>query len=214
MPTLIERIGIVVDAARRILLGITAVERPYFGPLLIDRGYGLLYDVERDITWLQDANYAKTVGRTADGQMTWDDAMAWVAGLSYRGIRGWRLPDARAANGSGPHDGEMSVEGEIGHLFLVAGKRRSPADLALRNFESFSIYWYRNDAGNGEAWGYRLTGLKQGKLAKNPWQSGGITIPLPDKVLAWPVHDGDVAPNVFVRFIWWLTTLFTRRSMG
>src|ERR1041384_7961491 len=42
-----------------------------FGPLLIDRGYGLLYDVERNITWLQDANYAKSVGRSPDGQLTW-----------------------------------------------------------------------------------------------------------------------------------------------
>ena len=36
-----------------------------FGPLLVDRGRGLIYDVERNVTWLQDANYARTVGRTA-----------------------------------------------------------------------------------------------------------------------------------------------------
>src|SRR3954451_24501672 len=43
-----------------------------FGPLFIDRGRGLLYDVERDLTWLQDTNYAKTTARSPDGQMTWD----------------------------------------------------------------------------------------------------------------------------------------------
>lgn len=63
-------------------------------PPLIDRGFGLIYDTGRDITWLQDANYPKTLGRSRDGQLTWPEAMAWVAGLSYRGIRGWRLPTA------------------------------------------------------------------------------------------------------------------------
>ena len=46
----------------------------FFGPLLIDRGRGLLYDVERDLTWLQDTNYAKTSGHSPDGQITWDNA--------------------------------------------------------------------------------------------------------------------------------------------
>src|SRR3954470_16202493 len=73
-----------------------------FGPLLIDRGRGLLYDVERDLTWLQDTNYAKTSGHSPDGQMTWNNAKAWVARLSYRGFSGWRLPTARNPDGSGP----------------------------------------------------------------------------------------------------------------
>lgn len=69
-------------------------------PALIDRGLGLIYDTERDITWLQDANYAKTVRRSPDGQLTWPEAMTWVASLSYRGIRGWRLPSALNEDGS------------------------------------------------------------------------------------------------------------------
>src|SRR5438045_9241335 len=74
----------------------------FFGPLLIDRGRGLLYDVERDLTWLQDTNYAKTTGRTADGQMTWDNARTWVARLNYRAITNRRLPTARNLDGTGP----------------------------------------------------------------------------------------------------------------
>ncbi len=189
---------------------VAATGRSVFGPLLIDRGNGLLYDVARDITWLQDANYAKTVRRTADGQMTWHDASTWVGGLSYRGIRGWRLPDARKADGSGPHEGEASAEGEIGHLFLVASARKSPADLQLKNFEPYSIYWHRNEASVEEAWAYKLVGMKQGRLAKNPWQMGEITVPLADKVLAWPVHDGDVAADLFVRLITQIRSIFAR----
>src|SRR3954451_14033182 len=70
------------------------VDRNLFGPLLIDRGRGFLYDVERDLTWLQDTNYARTSGHSRDGQMTWDHAKAWVARLNYRGVTGWRLPTA------------------------------------------------------------------------------------------------------------------------
>src|SRR6185436_6873524 len=85
-------------------------------PPLIDRGFGLIYDSERDITWLQDVNYAKTSGHSRDGQMTWPAAMAWVKSLSYRGIRGWRLPNARNPDGRGPVLGNNAVGSELGHL--------------------------------------------------------------------------------------------------
>ena len=65
---------------------------------LIDKGSGLIYDDELDITWLQDANYAKTSGHDADGRMNWSNANAWAANLSYDGgiygiIDDWRLTD-------------------------------------------------------------------------------------------------------------------------
>lgn len=65
---------------------------------LIDRGGGLIYDTDLNITWLADANYAKTSGYDADGLMTWQEAMDWAANLSYYdSVRGvsyddWRLP--------------------------------------------------------------------------------------------------------------------------
>ena len=59
---------------------------------LIDRGGGLIYDNVLNITWLQDANYAKTSGYDADGRMNWADANAWAANLSYGGYDDWRLP--------------------------------------------------------------------------------------------------------------------------
>jgi len=54
-------------------------------------GFGLIYDTEARHHGLQDLNYAKTVDRSADGQLTWPAAMAWVSSLNYRGIAGWRL---------------------------------------------------------------------------------------------------------------------------
>ena len=38
--------------------------------ILIDRGNGMIYDTDLDITWLQNANYAKTSGYDSDGRMT------------------------------------------------------------------------------------------------------------------------------------------------
>jgi hypothetical protein len=60
--------------------------------VLIDRGGGMIYSTELNVTWLQDANYAQTSGYDADGRMTWDEAMNWAANLSYGGYNDWRLP--------------------------------------------------------------------------------------------------------------------------
>ena len=65
---------------------------------LHDRGGGLIYDDVLNITWLEDANYAKTSGYDANGLMGWSVANAWAAGLGYfDSVRNvtwsdWRLP--------------------------------------------------------------------------------------------------------------------------
>lgn len=61
------------------------------------------YDTELNITWLADANYAKTSGYDATGEMNWTDANAWAAGLSFtNGVQvfdNWRLPTLTPING-------------------------------------------------------------------------------------------------------------------
>lgn len=59
---------------------------------LENRGGGLIYDSVLDVTWLQDANYAKTSGYDTDGKMGWAAANTWAANLSYGGYTDWRLP--------------------------------------------------------------------------------------------------------------------------
>jgi hypothetical protein len=72
---------------------------------LHDRGGGLIYDDVLNVTWLQDANYAKTSGYDADGMMNWADANAWATNLSYYdSVRNviyddWRLPTLEPLNG-------------------------------------------------------------------------------------------------------------------
>lgn len=65
---------------------------------LHDRGGGLVYDDALNLTWLGDANYARTSGYDADGRMDWAAANTWAANLSfYDSVRNmtytdWRLP--------------------------------------------------------------------------------------------------------------------------
>ena len=63
---------------------------------LIDRGGGLLYDDELDITWLADFNPSKSIG--SDLVYFWDDAVTFIDNFTYHDpIRNtvwddWRLP--------------------------------------------------------------------------------------------------------------------------
>lgn len=112
---------------------------------LIDRGNGLIYDSIRNITWLNDANYAQTSGYAYDldyfknnywnrmgdsgsGKMTWCEAVAWIDYLNrsrHGGFTDWRLPkildDREYVYG---YDGTTSggyniTTSEMGHMYYV-----------------------------------------------------------------------------------------------
>ena len=168
-------------------------------PPLIDRGFGLIYDTARDITWLQDVNYAKTTRRSRDGQLTWDAAMSWVAGLNYRGIRGWRLPSALNSDGSGPCTGHGCDNSELGHLLLNVF-RTHPNIVTFQNSAVPCIYWTSTEASAEEAHAMDVFTIRQGPLCKDPFVDRGPSVPLSGPVLAWPVHDGDVGSEL--RFRW------------
>lgn len=63
---------------------------------LVNRGGGMIYDTELNVTWLQNWNQA--VGSAYDtaspgtGRMTWGDAKAWADTLVFGGFDDWRLP--------------------------------------------------------------------------------------------------------------------------
>jgi hypothetical protein len=105
---------------------------------LIDRGGGLIYDDVLNVTWLQDANYAKTSGYVADGLMNWIDATTWADNLVYHdSVRNvtytdWRLPTASPVNGTTwdldtePYDGTAdsgwnitSPASELAYMYYV-----------------------------------------------------------------------------------------------
>jgi hypothetical protein len=101
---------------------------------LIDRGGGLIYDSDLNVTWLADANYAKTTGYDADGLMTWSQATTWAANLSYfDSVRNvtysdWRLPTTTDTGAPGCNlaysgtDCGYNVDpasSEMAHLYFV-----------------------------------------------------------------------------------------------
>src|SRR3954470_23372845 len=175
-------------------------------PPRIDRGFGLIYDSERDITWLQDVNYAQTVRHSRDGQMTWPEAMGWVQSLNYRGIRGWRLPNARNRDGSGPVTGSNAVGSELGHLYLDVFLHH-PGVVELKNGRAPCIFWTGTEANAEEAYAFDLFNLRQGNLWKDPFAERFGIPPLFRPVLTWPVHDGDVAAELRTRLLQRLVSL-------
>lgn len=139
---------------------------------LIDRGNGLIYDGDLNITWLQDANYS---GAT----MTWLAATTWADSLIYQGFDDWRLPvsDSSCA-------GNSCTGSEMGHIFYIEGITSDSSGL-FQNVKP-SMYWsaseYENDP--SQSWRFSLKYGTQGTSSKETTR------------YAWAVRTGDVAPPV------------------
>ncbi len=166
---------------------------------LIDRGNGLIYDDDLDITWAANANINGTM-------MNWDTAVAWAGGLSYGGYDDWRLPTTQQPDAScdSQHNpgGGFPLQGygyncsgsELGHLFYteLAGTAGSSilnaADpngyLALfSNVQSDYYYWSGTEVApkTSDAWFfYTYDGNQNGYHKDNDFY-------------AWVVRSGDVA---------------------
>jgi len=153
---------------------------------LNDRGGGLIYDDVLDITWLADANYAKTSGYDTDGLMDWAAATTWAANLTYGGYDDWRLPTSDTCTGYNCTGSEM------GHLFYVdlgGNAGLSPilssgdADLAkFTNLQAY-VYWSGLEYAPSPnlAWSFLTRDGSQGAGYKH------------DQFYAWAVRPGDVA---------------------
>jgi hypothetical protein len=158
---------------------------------LIDRGGGLIYDTEADVTWLQDANYARTSGFSPTGLMTWEVAMSWAAEVEYEDVvRGrswndWRLPDARDRDGNWPCFGFVCPDSEPGRLHEVYGIRYSAQDPFVHLDRG--SYWTstRRSPLPGNAWIFNFTLGRQDQ-----------TGPLEELLVGFAhlVRDGDVGP--------------------
>jgi hypothetical protein len=180
--------------------------------VLIDRGDGLIYDSEQDITWLQDANL---IG----GFSSWVHASFWADNLIYQGFDDWRLYNADPSCGLGP----SCTTNELGYLYynyfgLTEGDG-IPAITTNPNFALFANilnapYWSGTiDAVDPSlAWSFNLSnGLQE-------------TYSLGRSGLAWAVRDGDAgggdlvdtptrvsAPNTLLLFGFVVASLVVRR---
>lgn len=153
---------------------------------LTDRGGGLIYDTDLDITWLQNANYAGTT-------MLWEDAQQWVEDLEYQGYDDWRLPSALNQDGSGPNStypGPYIVDGsEMGHLYFVELQNPLGGPLTYTgpfiNVSDQIPYWYAEAGDPPEAFHWMFWFGEGCQLLPSLGGSGAY---------AWAVRDGDSTP--------------------
>jgi hypothetical protein len=168
--------------------------------VLIDKGGGLIYDDDLNLTWLANANAAAGTAfddgtNTSDGGMSWQNAVNWAASLTTGGGTEWRLPftadpDA-TCNGTGPRGGNCKGS-EMGHLFYVelGGDENStiftsgdPALVALFS-DIQGTYWSgtTEDGSPDYAWDFTFTSGVQSEAFKTT-----------NFLFGWAVHDGDVS---------------------
>ncbi|BAN34901.1 hypothetical protein SCD_n01065 [Sulfuricella denitrificans skB26] len=153
---------------------------------LIDRGGGLIYDNVLNVTWLQDANYAKTQyiqsGGTqgyANGYMNLSQATTWASNLSYYdSVRNvtytdWRLPNTNPVNGTA-FNYNLSYNGSTDYSYNVSASGTAYAgstgsemahlfynSLNNKGYANPATSWISSTAGHLEmqfGWGLANTG--------------------------------------------------------
>jgi hypothetical protein len=176
---------------------------------LHDRGGGLFYDDLLDITWLGDANAAKSLGLGAyppGGVLNWNDAYAFAENFEYfdtvRQVtwNDWRLPKANTTGTGLPCVGYLCLNSELGHMFYVnfavppgfaANASTLPAPQPYRgvfvNEDSFlngvGTYWAGEyELNSAAAWFFSTSGGLQSVNPKSAVEG-----------MAWLVRNGDVA---------------------
>ncbi len=129
---------------------------------LIDRGNGLIYETDLNITWLQNANLAATqtfgvTGIASNGTMNGDTADAWIAAMNaadYKGFSDWRLPIGNANQCAGENCMPFGTFGsELANLYYT--ELGNPAGGPLTNTGPFAnvqsgFYWGDNGSTTAE----------------------------------------------------------------
>jgi hypothetical protein len=165
---------------------------------LVDRGGGLIYDTDLNITWLADANYAFTSGYdqegATDGLMTYAYATAWAAQLTYGGFTEWRLPttlqpDPTCAQQYSFGSGQYNCTGsEMGHLYYtefasVAGNGgiHNASYNLFTNLQS-DLYWSSTSVATIPTFAWQFSFIDGNQYVNN--KAGAIR--------AMAVHPGDI----------------------
>jgi len=166
---------------------------------LIDRGGGLIYDDDLDVTWMANAN-------VTGANMTWEGAMSWADGLNFGGFTDWRLADTLLDDPTcrDPDSGGPNCRGsEFGHLFYdelggVSGKtiHHTHNDAAYSLFENIAagFYWSRTRDPDPQVL----------NAAYIFYFGNGTQGPVSGTAFAWAVHDGDIGSSVPIPAAVWL----------
>ncbi len=143
---------------------------------LIDRGNGLIYDSDQDITWLQEAS----------GIMNWYAAQEWIAAMNaanYKGYNNWRLP---YTVNNPLLQGVNITSSEMGYMYYVnlgnvADQGNNPGP-----FSGFMnhVFW-SNALDNNWAWVFHFDRSGYQQLRRSDYYGMNV----------WAVRDGDVVPE-------------------
>jgi hypothetical protein len=185
-----------------VMFGVSAVARAG----LVDRGGGVIYDTDLNVTWLANSNLAATntfgvAGISSpDGGMNWTTATAWIAAMNaarYLGVGNWRLPATPSIDpgcsvqvGAPAPAGYNCTASEMGHLFYL--ELGGTALQNIRVFHNANYDLFQNFAGyywsgpyppdNSSAWAFDFASGNQSTAFKtNPG------------FFAWAVRTGDIA---------------------
>lgn len=166
---------------------------------LVDRGNGLIYETDLNITWLQNANLAATQtfgvpGISISGQMTGDTADAWIAAMDavdYDGFADWRLPIGNANQCLGLSCVPFSLFGsELANLYYT--ELGNAANGPLTNtgpFNNVQSFWYWGDIGSGMP-------SPEGTVFHFGIGYQTNVVESADNFFAWPVRSGDVGAPI------------------
>lgn len=177
--------------------------------LISQLGGQAVYDSDRNITWLANANLAATEtfgvsGINFTGHMTFAQAHDWIAGMNaanYLGFSNWRLPNVLQPDPtcSGQYTsgsaGFNCTGGELGHLYYEELGGQADEYLSTThnsNFDLFqnigNLYTYAQ-ADSLASWDFIFNSTSNGG-----WQ--GRAALGSNAFLAWAVHDGNIGATV------------------
>ena len=159
---------------------------------LVDQSGGLIYDTDRNITWLANANLADSntfgvsgIGTDSPGDMTWDTAVNWISAMNannYLGYSDWRMPttlqpDPTCTYQVGGVSARYGCTGsEMGHLFSSElGGNFGESIFSTHNsnlslFQNFQLYYWSGTEyapDTSQAWNYQFDDGFQGADLKN-----------------------------------------------
>lgn len=154
-----------------------------------------VYDDVLKITWLADANLAKTSGYSKDGRMPWSSAMAWADKLEYYGYKNWRLPKADPSCGKNKTNCLLN---ELGALYYLGLGGKAAGDLSATHNANYNLFVNIQTISGGI--GTYFTSTPEAN-APNAWAFHMETgyqrlISKSGANYAWPVHDGDIGRPV------------------
>jgi len=165
--------------------------------------YLAYYDDVAKLTWLTDVSYAYTIGDSAYEIMNWDQANAWVGGLTVEGVSGWRLPETvqpdptcrDQVGGTNPYSYGYGCTGsELGNLYynvLGNGQTSFGNKGPFINIYNVDIWTSLEDENDpfGRAWSFSVGGYQQTDI-KNRYN------------LVWAVQSGDVSAVPVPAAVW------------